>query len=94
MSLLGLLYVGLHFAFGATCGFGVLYGFGAQRKGPPYYKAWAVYVIAIAFCFGLLAGIYEIKHTQLLSDGYSWVGAAAIVIGFFVPIWKRSNGRK
>lgn len=94
MSLPGSLYVGLHFVLGVICGSGVCHGVGAQRRGPPYYKVWLIYLISMALCFGLLAGIYEIKRMQLLNDAYSWSGAAAIVIGFFLPILKRCKQRR
>jgi len=91
ISFLGLLYIGLWIAVGATCGLLVCCGLSAQKKGPPYYKVWAVYVIGMTFCFGLLIGIHEIDHVRLLSNGYDWVGIAAMAISFFAPIWKRSQ---
>lgn len=82
MPSLGLLYVGLWVAVGATCGFLVCYGLNAKKSGPPYYKAWAMYAVGMVFCLGLLAGIHEIDRAQLLSNGYGWVGIAAMAISF------------
>ena len=84
MTLLGLLYLGLWTAVGATCGFLVCYGLSAQKKGPPYYKAWIMYATGMAFCFGLLIGIYEIDRARQLSDAYGWLGIAAMAISFFM----------
>jgi hypothetical protein len=92
MVSIGLLYVGLWVVVGGTCGFLVRYGLNAKKNGPPYHKAWAIYAIGMVFCFGLLAGIYEIDRTQLLGDGYGWSGIAAMAISFFVLIWK--TGKK
>ena len=94
MPSLGLLYVGLWAAFGATCGFLVCYGLNAQKKGPPYHNAWAMYAAGMVFSLGLLAGIHEIDCVQLLNNSYCWAGIAAMAIGFFVPLWKRSKRSK
>lgn len=87
MHLLGLFYVGLWITVGATCGFLSRYGLAAQKKGPPYYKAWFMYTIGMSFCFGALNSIYEIHCIQLLGNSWEWVGMAALVISFFTSLY-------
>lgn len=93
MAALTLVFVAMWFGVGATCGFLVRYGRDAQKKGPPYLRAWAMYLIGMLVCFALLEGIYELCRSQLLGDRYDWVGMVVMTVSFFGAILKKSNRR-
>jgi len=78
-----LLYIGLLSAFGGIGGYLVRYQLKAQKKGPPYHKAWLIYLIGMACCFAIALGLHEVKTTRLLSEVDKWIGLAALILFFF-----------
>lgn len=94
MSKIELFYIILLIIFGAIGGCVVRYQLTAERKGPPYYKAWLVYIVGMVFCFVIAASIYEIKNTQLVREGCKWIGITAAAISFFGLILLKSRKKK
>lgn len=82
-----LLYIGLCAAMGAVCGYLVRYQLKAEKKGPPYHKAWLIYIIGMALCFAIAESIYEVKTSRFLSESDKWLGVTAVPLFFFGSIW-------
>ena len=80
--LFGFLYVGIWASTAALGGISAMYSRMAEKRGPPYWRAWIVYGVVMALCLVIFAVIHEIDRSGLVDEVYGWIGPAVAILTF------------